>query len=80
MNWQKGFKRITWALSIILGVLLFLPIGQWVEDFSGSYIIPFLFAPSGFLIPWITYWVTFWIIRGFRDVDGKQKEQHEKNA
>jgi len=66
INWRKGFFRMTFVLSILLG-LLGLFTGFILS--SGPSLVLFVAVPFGFV--WLLYFVVGFIVRGFSDKGGK---------
>ena len=68
MRWDKGIKRLTLVLSIIVGPLVFYSICIYTGDWPWSefhYQILLSFELTGFISVWIIYFVMRWIIKGF---------------
>ena len=67
-NLERGFRRLTWAASILL-MLPFL--GATIPSFLAGDGPAILFGLGltvlAFLLPWLLFVVGRWIARGFRD-------------
>jgi hypothetical protein len=93
VNWKRGLKRSTWAVSVFVGLLTTEPIVRpFGESFVGIYRnalgealgtmigLPTLFLIGivpGFLVTWITYWIVWRIAQGFRDKEPRDEQDNK---
>jgi phage shock protein PspC (stress-responsive transcriptional regulator) len=87
MNWEKGFKRLVWVLSVVIGLsvilyLLFFEVSARDPLAALLFGLPF-FGLCGFGGTWLAYyfirWIACpsvkWIIKGFKsDVPDRKDE------
>lgn len=85
MNWKKGFKRITWIVSIS-GLLFFTALGitaAVVENDPEIYSEIFIVGGIFFLVIWVFFFVMSviicplirWVAKGFADDTSKRKQE-----
>lgn len=63
MNTKKGFKRLTWVISVLAAmstgaILIDYPL---LEALSTTFV--------AFVSVWLIYWIINWIIKGFKDTE-----------
>lgn len=85
MNWKRGFKRITWVLSVLAFVIpaivyikesnYRIPVEEHITDFIGFILS---WGITGLIVVWAIYVVTLFIAKGF--CDDEQKNSFEKGA
>jgi hypothetical protein len=67
-NLERGFRRLTFAVSIVL-MLPFL--GATIPSFLArdgpATVLGLAFTLLVFVLPWLVFFVARWIARGFRD-------------
>ena len=90
VNWKKGFKRLTWAVSILLAgtipLIFAIDVGGQVGGDEVIFFIAFLFALAGtvFGVVWAIYYLVRFVVIGFLDTDTgdklKRKDMNLKRA
>lgn len=92
VNWKRGLKRSTWAVSLFVGLLTTGPVvGPFVESFVEMYrntlggtlgkiiglpLLLIIGIAPGFFGTWIIYWIVWKIVEGFR---GKEPKNWQNN-
>ena len=65
LHLERGFKRLTWAVSAFLAVFFAAEaLSLWPTDSDAAY--GFLaFGAISVIVPWVVFFVARWIVHGF---------------
>lgn len=62
MNWKRGFRRLTWTVSVLGSVLFFAISLLFTPSQEGETVV--LIAVFWFVGVWLTYFAAHWVLRG----------------